>query len=694
MGDELGFGLIVTLNNQVSGPAAAAGRSFTDLEELVNLNAKKINASMEMMGTGAMVMGVALAGLIPIGKSINAAITMDGLMRGLTAVAGSSEEAERQLKNLEKVAKLPGLGFKEAIEGSISLQAAGSSAEFAERSMMAFGNALATVGKGKVALAAVNAQITQMMTKTQGWGSDLRIIREWAPQTSKAMLAAFGSIDAGELSKAGVTGKMAIEGILRELEKLPSVSGGIGNAIENLEDQAFRGMVAVGKALTPILEPLVNMVSYLLEQFRAFAETDIGAVFTVIITSVLLLTFAFGALVFVMGFAKGMTARLSQGFISMGMTQLGTIISTVGLTGAMTMLATATWAALVPLAPFIAGGLIIIAVMYGIYKAIQYAIKSFDDLASGGELAVASLSPFMHFMQVLGGAIRGIMEIWSSADGTGFEFSKKTEDALNRLGILDYMINLGTWLVRIKNLFRGVWDGLGTPLDALSGSFGKWMGAITGKLLPALGQLFGSVIKIGQAFGFFDNDMDKGVGTMDLWFEVGKRLIEFVLTPLIFGFTLLGTILSGLIGIISGVISVISWLINSVIDIFTGKKSLSEVGHEFVNGILSGIIEAWGWLKQQLIDLIGALPFGDKFLGSIGITAPDGNVSQPTGEPNATDAMANTITNNKLATAKPTVIDKSTQSTEVRDINFKVELDSEEIVTKMKQKEEFNSTRD
>ena len=60
---------------------------------------------------------------------IDAAVTMESLTRGLTAVAGSAKEAELQMADLREVAKLPGLGLEEAMRGSINLQAAGLSAE-------------------------------------------------------------------------------------------------------------------------------------------------------------------------------------------------------------------------------------------------------------------------------------------------------------------------------------------------------------------------------------------------------------------------------------------------------------------------------------------------------------------------------------------------------------------------------------
>ena len=59
------------------------------------------------------------------GLAIRTATQFDSLQRGLIAVSGSADAANKQFERLKEVAKLPGLGFKEAIQGSINHQAAG-----------------------------------------------------------------------------------------------------------------------------------------------------------------------------------------------------------------------------------------------------------------------------------------------------------------------------------------------------------------------------------------------------------------------------------------------------------------------------------------------------------------------------------------------------------------------------------------
>src|SRR5688572_19833805 len=63
----------------------------------------------------------------------NQAAELETLRLGLEAYAGSAEEATRQMQRLRLVAAMPGLGFAEAVGGSVRLQAAGFDSRLAER---------------------------------------------------------------------------------------------------------------------------------------------------------------------------------------------------------------------------------------------------------------------------------------------------------------------------------------------------------------------------------------------------------------------------------------------------------------------------------------------------------------------------------------------------------------------------------
>lgn len=218
------------------------------------------------IGVTMPIMGIGVA-------AANAALQMDSLERGLIAVAGSEARARQEMAELREVAKLPGLGYAEAIQGSIRLQAVGESAAEAARNMRAFGNAIATVGGGKAELAGVITQLMQMESKGKIMMEDIRIIQQYVPQISAAMKAAFGTASAEEIAKQGITAKQFIAAIVTELEKLPRVSGGVKNSLENLADDTQRALAAMGKAMLPAIASAAESLAKLAERFEHLSPT-------------------------------------------------------------------------------------------------------------------------------------------------------------------------------------------------------------------------------------------------------------------------------------------------------------------------------------------------------------------------------------------------------------------------------------
>lgn len=198
--------------------------------------------------------------------SAAAGVRMDSLKRGLTAVTGSAAATEAQLADLREVARLPGLGFAEAIEGSIRLQATGFSANLAKRALMAFGNALATVGKGKADLDGVILALTQISSKGKVMAQEINQLGERVPQIRKIMEKAFGTANTEELQKMGLSSQQFIEGIIGELEKLPKVTGGARNDLENFSDAAFVAFAKVGNAVLTLLAPALARATELVEK--------------------------------------------------------------------------------------------------------------------------------------------------------------------------------------------------------------------------------------------------------------------------------------------------------------------------------------------------------------------------------------------------------------------------------------------
>ncbi|MVW92455.1 hypothetical protein FCL53_10810 [Elizabethkingia meningoseptica] len=256
---------------------------------------------------------------------------MESLELGLQSVMGGADKAAVELEKLKEVAKLPGLSFKEAVQGSVNLQSAGFSADMSRRALMAFGNALAIVGKGGNELGMVNLALTQLQNKTGGFGQDIRQLMEQLPQLKTALTSAFGTADTEAIQNMGYTGAQVVEKLIKEFEKIPLATGGINNAFENMDDAINQAMASIGKDIAEsinlkgLIESLAGAVGYLAQAFRNLdPETKKLIVVTAgVTTAILSLTSA----------ALGIAALLpsiTAGLAAMG-TTLGALTGYIGL---------------------------------------------------------------------------------------------------------------------------------------------------------------------------------------------------------------------------------------------------------------------------------------------------------------------------------------------------------------------------
>lgn len=285
-----------------------------------------------------MTQGVASA-LTTLGRSaVDAAIKMDSLKRGLVTVTGSAQEAEKQLIRLREIAKLPGLSFEGAIQGSIRLQAAGLSAQKAEQSIRAFGNALASVGKGQAELDGVTLALSQISAKGKVSAEEINQIAERVPQIRKTMLEAFGTADTEILQKAKISSDEFLTIITNTLEKSTKVARGLRESFEENSESLKESLRRMGDAIAPLAEKVFTKVANEVEKLtKAFSELPKQTQDLIIVLGAL--TIAGGPLLTVtlqiieLGKAIGM-ARLAA---------LGPIAGVAALIGVGAMAGLAVW---------------------------------------------------------------------------------------------------------------------------------------------------------------------------------------------------------------------------------------------------------------------------------------------------------------------------------------------------------------
>lgn len=338
-----------------------ARKSILTLDQALS----RVGGSLRNLGLGLTSLGSSLslaltAPLAALGViATQNAVTLDSLKRGLEAITGSADEAGVQLKRLTEIAKLPGIGFQEAIQGSIRLQAVGFSAEQAEKALVQFSNAVALTGGGRAELERITVQLGQLSAKGKVLSQDLKPIIEAGPAVGRALKEAFGTVNAEDIQALGLSSEQFLDRLVKQLEKLPRAAGGARNTLENFSDSLFRASAAIGDAILPVLTKLINiiepLVTGLANGFKSLPPVVQGliVVFGGLVAAIGPALFLFGQFVSGIGSLISAFARLHalgllptiKGFQLLGQVMRGTAGLAAGQ-AATTAAAAAGWIAL------------------------------------------------------------------------------------------------------------------------------------------------------------------------------------------------------------------------------------------------------------------------------------------------------------------------------------------------------------
>lgn len=417
--------LIKQFNDQERAQERAR-KSVSTLDQSLS----RVGGSLRNLGQGLTSLGSSLslaltAPLTALGVvATQNAVTLDSLKRGLEAITGSADEAGVQLQRLTKIAKLPGIGFQEAIQGSIRLQAVGFSAEQAERALVQFSNAVALTGGGRDELNRITVQLGQLSAKGKVLSQDLKPIIEAGPAVGRALKEAFGTVNAEDIQALGLTSEEFLDRLVKQLEQLPRAAGGARNTLENFSDALFRASAAIGDAILPILTSLINIAEPVITAL-ANGFKSLSPVLQVLIVGFGGLVAAIGPALFIFGqFVGGIGGLLSafarlhalgllptiKGFQLLGQVMRGTAGLAAGQ-AATTAAAAAGWIA-VGAGVIIAVGALLLAT--GAIKAYVDEQKKSNkvsiDQIKGTNDQVNSLKSQIAFVESLGGKVKRTAE--------------------------------------------------------------------------------------------------------------------------------------------------------------------------------------------------------------------------------------------------------------------------------------------
>jgi len=265
----------LTAKISVIGEAAAV-RAL----QRVGTSARSVGEAIRTAADATRLLEAAQASFATV-TGVQAAMAYDSQVRGLAAYAKNAQELQAQLGRLQDIAKLPGLGLPEVRAGVLQLEAAGLNAQTAERALMAFGNALALVGKGKSELDGVILALGQIASKGSISAEEINQIAERVPQIRQVLVSAFGTASTEAIQKMGITADEAIKRIISGLEQLPKATQSALTTFENLQDALTAAFLPIGRGILDIFGSAESGTTRLIDIVANIGK-QIGEVFSAI----------------------------------------------------------------------------------------------------------------------------------------------------------------------------------------------------------------------------------------------------------------------------------------------------------------------------------------------------------------------------------------------------------------------------
>jgi tape measure domain-containing protein len=496
----------VVLGAEISAFRAAMAQANKDLKGLRQAGEamKDVGTSLSTyvslplaaLGTAAV---AASAKMESLKKGVEAITAADLGKQGITGLAGlqlAAQQAGDRLKVLEVIAKAPGIGFEQAVAGDIRLRAVGISAAQSAKSLKEFANAIATTGGGAGEFDRVTTQLAQLSAKGKVLSQDLRPIIEAAPAVSQALLKLYGTIDSesisASLTKQGKSSQDFIAVLTDELAKLPRVTGGLANSLENLQQTAVQAAAKLGDGISKALD-LPNVTEGLANGIERLgnAFVNLSPSTQKLIVGLGLAAAATGPVLVAVGTLGAALPALTAGFAALGVTSvaaLGPIGIAAGAIAVAAALIIDNWSDLT--AYFTTGeGSRLFA---GLADAAQSAASAIGEAFSllstntGGNVGqmVSAFSIFRESfraisvivtgaLNIVAGAIKGITslltgDLASAADGAKQAFFGLVDPIANLLGFTVKQTAATQGLIEKFDALSVVTPGLASLLNNLS----------------------------------------------------------------------------------------------------------------------------------------------------------------------------------------------------------------------------------
>lgn len=280
-------------------PFASATAGATAAGNAINaLNAKLHSAQASLFGfvqLGNVLQQAVTQPLIDLSKfAADSAITLQSAKLQLQSLfspgeakkdadgfAIINEQTNKIVRDLTKLAELPGIDLTGAISGVAKFKALNVDLEKSTSLLRQLSNAVALSGGSASDLNEVVRQLSQIAGQGKIAGDELRIISERIPIIRKVLQGEFGTAVGKEITKKLAAEGQGIEDFLDRLTKglaelpkaIPSFKDKLENLRIELEQAAAPFGEAILRALIPALQAITPFIKQLGESFAALSPT-------------------------------------------------------------------------------------------------------------------------------------------------------------------------------------------------------------------------------------------------------------------------------------------------------------------------------------------------------------------------------------------------------------------------------------
>jgi tape measure domain-containing protein len=168
-------------------------------------------------------------------KILKATINFEKYKRQLTIASGGASAAAVKFKELQTIAAQPGLSLDSVVDAQIRLKEIGYTSDEATKHIQTLGRNIAAFGGGGEEMKGVILSFSQISSKGQVFAEEINQIAERLPTVRRLMKEAFGTSNAEEIQKMGISAKEFTDKMLNGMQNAQPVAEGLAEAINKIK---------------------------------------------------------------------------------------------------------------------------------------------------------------------------------------------------------------------------------------------------------------------------------------------------------------------------------------------------------------------------------------------------------------------------------------------------------------------------